>query len=115
MAVFALLFFMATASRLTSAGLLASQREPQPPRSSARPTLSSIFNSLTDGANGRLLLYLMAAQAAAMWNPILKAFKQRLRAAGKKPKVAVVAVMRKLIVTLNAMVRDNAAWRTVAA
>ena len=50
-----------------------------------------------------------------MWNPILKAFKQRLRAAGKKPKVAVVAVMRKLIVTLNAMVRDNAAWRTVAA
>ena len=57
----------------------------------------------------------MAAQAAAMWNPILKAFKQRLRAAGKKPKVAVVAVMRKLIVTLNAMVRDNAAWRTVAA
>lgn len=57
----------------------------------------------------------MAAQAAAMWNPILKAFKQRLLAAGKKPKVAIVAVMRKLIVTLNAMVRDNTPWRSAAA
>jgi transposase len=57
----------------------------------------------------------MAAQAASMWNPILKAFKQRLLAAGKKPKVAIVAVMRKLIVTLNAMVRDNALWRTTTA
>ena len=57
----------------------------------------------------------MAAQAAALWNPILKAFKQRLLAAGKKPKVATVAVMRKLIVTLNAMVRDNAAWRPTTA
>lgn len=52
----------------------------------------------------------MAAQAAAMWNPILKAFKQRLLAAGKKPKVAIIAVMRKLVVTLNAMVRDNRSW-----
>ena len=57
----------------------------------------------------------MAAQAAAMCNPVLKAFKQRLLAAGKKPKVAIVAVMRKLIVTLNAMARENAAWRPVAA
>jgi transposase len=57
----------------------------------------------------------MAAQAAALWNPILKAFKQRLLAAGKKPKVAIVAVMRKLIVTLNAMIRDNAAWRPATA
>lgn len=53
----------------------------------------------------------MAAQAAAMWNPTLKAFKQHLLAAGKKPKVAIVAVMRKLIITLNAMVRDNATWK----
>jgi len=65
LAVFALLFFMATASRLTSAGLLASQREPQPPRLGApRLSLSAIFHSLTEGANGRLLLYLMASQAA---------------------------------------------------
>ena len=57
----------------------------------------------------------MAAQAAALWNPTLKAFKQRLLAAGKKPKVAIVAVMRKLIVTLNAMLRDNQTWRAAAA
>jgi transposase len=57
----------------------------------------------------------MAAQAAALWNPTLKAFKQRLLAAGKKPKVAIVAVMRKLIVTLNAMLRDNQTWRTATA
>jgi transposase len=52
----------------------------------------------------------MAAQVAARFNPTLKAFKQRLIAVGKKPKVAIVAVMRKLIVTLNAMVRHNAPW-----
>ena len=52
----------------------------------------------------------MAAQAAAIWNPNLKAFKKRLLAKGKPPKVAIVATMRKLIVTLNAMVRDNAPW-----
>lgn len=53
----------------------------------------------------------MAAQAAAIHNPVLKAFKQRLIENGKKPKVAIVAVMRKLIVILNAMVRDNAHWQ----
>jgi transposase len=53
----------------------------------------------------------MAAQVAAMFNPTLKAFKQRLLTAGKKPKLAIVAIMRKLIVTLNAMVRDNVPWR----
>ncbi len=65
LAVFALLFLMASASRFTSAGLLASQREPQsPPSRTARPSLAVIFRALTAGANGRLLLYLMAAQAA---------------------------------------------------
>jgi transposase len=57
----------------------------------------------------------MAAQAAALWNPDLKAFKQRLRAAGKKPKVVIVAVMRKLIVTLNAMVRSGTKWQAKTA
>lgn len=56
----------------------------------------------------------MAAQAAAIWNPTLKAFKQRLLAKGKAPKVAIVAVMRKLIITLNAMLRDNASWQPKA-
>jgi len=57
----------------------------------------------------------MAAQAAAMRNPVLKAFRQRLLAAGKKPKVAIVAVMRKLLTTLNAMLRDRQEWRAAGA
>ena len=57
----------------------------------------------------RRVLY-MAAQVAARFNPTLRAFKERLSAIGKKPKVAIVAVMRKLIVTLNAMVRQNTPW-----
>jgi len=65
LAIFALLFFTATASRLTSAGLLASQREPQPPRGGvSRPSLTAIFHSLAEGTNGRLFLFLMASQAA---------------------------------------------------
>lgn len=57
----------------------------------------------------------MAAQVAARFNPTLKAFKQRLSNAGKPPKVAIVATMRKLIVTLNAMVRHNAPWQPLSA
>ena len=66
------------------------------------------------GRAGVRRVLFMAAQAAALFNPTLKAFKQRLIASGKKPKVAIVAVMRKLIVTLNAMVRDNAPWQSTA-
>lgn len=53
----------------------------------------------------------MAAQAGTRFNPTLKLFKQRLIAAGKKPKVAIVAVMRKMIVILNAMVRNDTPWQ----
>lgn len=53
----------------------------------------------------------MAALSASLHNPTLKTFHQRLRAAGKEPKVALVAVMRKLITILNAILRDNAPWR----
>lgn len=60
-------------------------------------------------AKVRHVLY-MAALAAARHNTVLKAFKQRLIDAGKKPKVAIVAVMHKLIVRLNAMLRDNVKW-----
>jgi transposase len=60
-------------------------------------------------AKVRRVLY-MAAHAAARHNPVFKAFKQHLIDAGKKPKVAIVAVMHKLIVRLNAMLRDNAKW-----
>ena len=52
----------------------------------------------------------MAALVASKHNPAMAAFKQRLDAAGKRPKVILVAIIRKLIVTLNAMIRDNKAW-----
>ena len=57
----------------------------------------------------RNVLY-MAALSASRYNPPLKAFSKRLAAAGKKSKVIIVAVMRKMIVTLNAMLRDNTEW-----
>jgi transposase len=53
----------------------------------------------------------MAAQVAAMHNPVLHACRERLRAAGKPPKVAIVAVMRKLLTILNAMLRDGREWQ----
>ena len=62
----------------------------------------------------RNVLY-MAALSACRYNPVLKIFHNRLAAANKKPKVVIVAVMRKMITTLNAMVRDNAAWQPGAA
>jgi transposase len=51
----------------------------------------------------------MAALAGRVHNPVLAAFARRL--AGKKPKVILVACMRKLIVTLNAMLRDGRDWQ----
>jgi transposase len=57
----------------------------------------------------RHVLYL-AAMSASNWNPLLKAFHERLKTAGKLHKVAIVAVMRKMITMLNAMVRDDVAW-----
>jgi transposase len=52
----------------------------------------------------------MAAVSAARHNPALKAFYRRLRAAGKAAKVALVAVARKLLTILNAMIRDMKPW-----
>ena len=57
----------------------------------------------------RNVLY-MAAMSACNYNPILKAFHHRLAATGKPPKVVIVAVMRKMITMLNAMVRDDVVW-----
>lgn len=52
----------------------------------------------------------MAALVAGRFNPVLAGFKQRLIDAGKRPKVAIVAVMRKLIIILNAILRDEKLW-----
>jgi transposase len=55
----------------------------------------------------RRTLY-MATLTATRYNPVIRAFYQRLLAAGKLKKVALVACMRKLLTILNAMARTNA-------
>lgn len=62
-------------------------------------------------AKVRCALY-MAALVASRCNPVLAAFYQRLLRAGKAKKLALTAVMRKLLTILNAMVRDNRRWQT---
>jgi transposase len=58
----------------------------------------------------RRVLY-MAALTASRRNPAIKTFYERLVAAGKLPKVALVACMRKLLGVLNAMVKTRTAWQ----
>lgn len=65
-------------------------------------------------ASVRAALY-MAALVATRYNPVLAAFYQRLRAAGKPAKVALVAVMRRLLTIVNAMIQHQTAWRVDAA
>lgn len=60
-------------------------------------------------ASVRKVLY-MAAVVAARFNPKMKAFYDRLCKAGKKPKLALVAVMRKLIVILNILIKKGEPW-----
>jgi transposase len=57
----------------------------------------------------RRVLY-MATLSAARRNPAIRDFYQRLRAAGKLPKIALVACMRKLLTILNAMARTHQPW-----
>ncbi len=59
----------------------------------------------------RAALY-MGALVATRHNPILREFYERLLAAGKPKKVALVACMRKLLIILNALMRDRASWRS---
>jgi transposase len=61
----------------------------------------------------RNALYMPCVGAATLNNPVLKAYYQRLLAKGKKPKVAIVACMRKLIVILNTMIARRQKWDPV--
>jgi transposase len=61
-------------------------------------------------ARVREALY-MGALVATRYNPHIKGFYERLVAAGKPKKVALVACMRKLLVILNALLRDRKPWR----
>lgn len=58
----------------------------------------------------RQALY-MATLAATRCNPAIRDFYQRLLAAGKKKKPALIAAMRKLLTILNAMVKHQQPWR----
>jgi transposase len=53
----------------------------------------------------------MAAWVATRRNPVIRAFYQRLLAKGKCHQVAVIAGLRKRLVILNAMMRDQLPWR----
>lgn len=61
-------------------------------------------------AQVRAALY-MATLVATQHNPVVRAFYQRLVAAGKPKKVALTACMRKLLTILNAMLRDHVPWQ----
>jgi transposase len=52
----------------------------------------------------------IAALVATRWNPLLKAFYEKLLAAGKPKMVALIAVARKLLTILNAILRDKTPW-----
>ena len=52
----------------------------------------------------------MATLAATRFNPAIREFYQRLLAAGKAKKVALVACMRKLLTLLNAIVKSDTPW-----
>jgi transposase len=53
----------------------------------------------------------MSPLGAGRYNPVLKAFSQRLRAAGKVAQVALTACMRTLLTILNAMVQHQTPWQ----
>jgi len=61
-------------------------------------------------ARVRATLY-MATLTAARYNPVIRAFYERLVAAGKPKKVALTACMRKLLTILNAMIARRTAWK----
>ena len=58
----------------------------------------------------RSVLY-MAALVAVRFNPVIKAFYERLLSKGKLKKVALTACMHKLLIVLNAMMKNNHAWQ----
>jgi transposase len=62
----------------------------------------------------RTALYL-AAMNGARFNPVLRTMYRRLVAAGKPPKLAFIAIARKLLTILNAMVRDGTSWNPAPA
>ena len=58
----------------------------------------------------RCALY-MAVMSAMRYDPVIKAFYERLRAAGKPAKVAMVACMHKLLTIINAILKSGKPWQ----
>ncbi len=54
----------------------------------------------------------MATVSAVQFNPAIKAFRDRLKEKGKPPKVVLTACMHKLLIMLNAIIRDQKEWKT---
>ncbi|MGH6920754.1 MAG: IS110 family transposase, partial [Geminicoccaceae bacterium] len=52
----------------------------------------------------------MPALVAVLFDAAMKARYEALRAAGKPPKVALIAIMRKLLILANALLRDGRTW-----
>jgi transposase len=75
-----------------------------------RGTLRGSRTTWGGRAHVRATLY-MSTLVAVRYNPVLKAFYERLRATGKAAKVALTACMRKLLTILNAMVKHHTAWQ----
>jgi transposase len=78
-----------------------------------RQSGKSAFRATTShGRPGVRRVLFNAARAAIRWNPIMKEFYDRLVGVNRRHgKVALVAVMRKMLVTLNAIARDKSPWR----
>jgi transposase len=57
-------------------------------------------------------IFYMATLTAIRYNPVIKRFYTRLIEAGKKPKVAITACMRKLLTNINAMIKNSTTWRS---
>ena len=79
----------------------------------ARQTLR-LGRTKRSACGGRAALY-MATLAATRHNPVIQACYQRLIAAGKAPKVALTAGMRKLLTICNAIIKTNIPWQAAIA
>lgn len=61
----------------------------------------------------RNILYIVAVGMARGYNPHMQVFYRRMRYAGKPVKVALIAVIRKVVVMLNAMVKNDQLWKSM--
>jgi transposase len=111
-------------SRVTAAAILAEMPELGTLEAAAAASLAGLApftresgkwkgQAKIGGGRGdlRRALYLPAL-SAARFNPDLKAVYDRLRAKGKPAKLALVALMRKLVILANVLVRDDRTWQS---